>query len=74
VFSRFSVLYAPEIILEQLEERIVLDGAVDDVSSRVDLFSSQVTDSHTDTSEAGGALDSDALTPEHIDSVPSLAH
>jgi len=41
----------PKITLEQLEERIVLDGAVDDPCCRADLFSAQVGATHTDSDQ-----------------------
>jgi len=45
------------LIWEQLEERIVLDGAVDDVSCRVDVLSAQVAD----TDAAADSLADDAF-------------
>jgi len=42
----------PRITFEQLEERIVLDGATDDLSCRADLFSAQVGATHTDSDQS----------------------
>jgi len=61
----------PRITFEQLEERIVLDGATDDLSCRADLFSAQVGATHTDSDQiiteavlAESAADVDPLVLE----------